>query len=344
MGRKIAIIAFNLGGPDSLDTVEPFLFNLFSDPAIIRLPNPFRFILARLISKRRAPEAKHIYSQIGNRSPIVPLSQAQMAALETKLNTKSNDQFRTFIVMRYWHPMADEVAREVKEFGPDEVVLLPLYPQFSTTTTASSFKDWERAAHKAGLTMPHHRICCYPDNADFVEAYVQLALPIMQRALAENPNTSLFLSAHGLPEKVVKAGDPYPLQVEAGAQAIIKGLEEKLGQSIIAKVTYQSRVGPLKWIGPATDDMIIEAGREGRSVVILPIAFVSEHSETLVELDLEYAALAKESGVPYYHRVPTVDCHQSFIKALSDLVGKARAGTCTRFCGNGVTCLFNPSH
>ena len=318
MKKKIAIVLFNLGGPDRPEAVEPFLFNLFNDPAIIRLPNPLRWLIAKIVSKRRAPVAREIYAELGGGSPILPLTEDQGRALEAAL-ADGESEFRSFIAMRYWHPFADEAAAAVRTWGADEVVLLPLYPQYSTTTTESSLRDWERAAAKAGLAVPARPICCYPAEAGFVAGYASLLKEAVAKA-GGHGEWRVLLSAHGLPKKVIDQGDPYQSQVEQSCRAIV----EATGiQGLDWRTTYQSRVGPLEWIGPATDDEIKKAGAEGKSLIVLPVAFVSEHSETLVELDKEYGDLAKESGVPAYIRVPALGTEPQFIQGLARLVREA---------------------
>ncbi len=316
---RIAIALFNLGGPDGPDAVEPFLFNLFSDPAIIRVPGFLRGFLARVISRRRAPKARGIYARIGGGSPLLANTEAQARALEARLADLG--EVRAFPVMRYWHPMTPQAVREIRDFAPDRIVLLPLYPQFSTTTTASSLAAWQEEAARAGLSAPVRTLCCYPVQDGFVEAMAALVDEGIATARAAGRPRILF-SAHGLPEKVVKSGDPYQVQVEATAAATMA----RLGDSDVDHVVcYQSRVGPLKWIGPSTEDEIARAGRDGVPVVLAPLAFVSEHSETLVELDIEYAELAHEAGVPAYVRVPTVSTHPAFIGGLAALARAALA-------------------
>ena len=315
---KLAIVLFNLGGPDSPEAVEPFLKNLFSDPAIISLPWVIRAPLARFIAKRRGPYARNIYAHIGGRSPILDETQKQARSLEEAL-TAPEVEAKAFIAMRCWHPFSDGAALAVKKFAPDHIVMLPLYPQFSTTTTASSFKDWERAAAKAGLRQPTTRICCYPDNAGFIAAAAAAIRNVWQDP-KPGLRYRLLLSAHGLPKKVVAGGDPYQWQVEQTARALV----DSLGiEGLDYRVCYQSRVGPLKWLEPASDAEIIRAGQEGLGVIVAPIAFVSEHSETLVELDIEYAKLAREAGVPDYRRAATVGAHPLFIAGLANLAGHA---------------------
>ncbi len=319
---RLAIVLFNLGGPDSPEAVEPFLRNLFSDPAIIQLPGIVRLPLAKLIARRRAPVARKIYDHIGGRSPILEETQKQARALEQVLSADGVDA-KAFVAMRCWHPFSDGAAQAVKKFGADRVVLLPLYPQFSTTTSASSLKDWDRAAKKAGLNIPTSRICCYPDNPGFIAAAAGRIRSVMERR-KEGLSYRLLLSAHGLPKRVVEKGDPYQWQVERTAGALVDalGIDDW-------KVCYQSRVGPLKWLEPSTENEIRRAGMEGKGLIVAPIAFVSEHSETLVELDIEYGKLAREAGVPDYRRAGTVGADPAFVDGLAGLVRKAAAGAGT---------------
>ena len=324
-GRKVAVVLFNLGGPDRPEAVQPFLFNLFNDPAIIGLPALLRWPLAKLISARRAPVAREIYDKLGGGSPLLPNTKRQADVLGAALaGSDAETDWRVFIAMRYWTPRSDETAAEVAAFGPDKVVLLPLYPQYSTTTVASSAADWRRAAAVAGLRAETHTICCYPEEAGFVEAVAARTAEGL-RALASHERVRVLFSAHGLPRKVVDGGDPYQWQVERSAAAVTRRLAEldPGWRDLDQVVCYQSRVGPLEWIGPSTDDEVARAGREGVAVVVVPIAFVSEHSETLVELDIEYAELAETEGVPAYHRVPTVDDQKAFIAGLAGLARQA---------------------
>ena len=315
---KLAVVLFNLGGPDSLEAVEPFLRNLFGDPAILSVPGIIRWPLARFLAARRAPVAREIYAKLGGSSPIVAQTQAQARALD-KVLAERGIEAKCFIAMRCWHPFSDGAAAAVKAWGADRIVLLPLYPQFSTTTSASSFADWDRAAKKAQLNVPSSSLCCYPDENGFIAAEVALIQETL-KGRKVGVDYRLLLSAHGLPKRTIAKGDPYQWQVERTAAAIVGALGiENLDWS----VCYQSRVGPLEWIRPATDAEIRRAGADGKGVIVAPIAFVSEHSETLVELDIEYAHLAKAAGVPDYLRVPAVGSHPSFIAALADLVMRA---------------------
>ncbi|MBT7287636.1 MAG: ferrochelatase [Rhodospirillaceae bacterium] len=319
---RIAIVLFNLGGPDNLDAVKPFLRNLFSDPAIIAAPAPIRWFLARLISSRRAKHARAIYQKIGGSSPIRLETEKQARALEVALSDLG--EVKAFPCMRYWHPFSDLVARAVKEFAPDQIVLLPLYPQFSTSTSQSSIDEWRRAAKSDGLIADQRTICCYPINPGFIAAKVDLIAPLLEEAQGKGP-TRLLLSAHGLPKKIIDRGDPYQWQVEQTCAVIADGLALKGFTGLDWQVCYQSRVGPLEWIGPATEDEITRAGQDGVAVVLAPVAFVSEHSETLVELDIDYRLLANSVGVDHYARVPTVGTKVEFITGLADLTRTALA-------------------
>jgi protoporphyrin/coproporphyrin ferrochelatase len=328
---RLAVVLFNLGGPDCRDAVEPFLRNLFSDPAIITLPALLRRPLARFVAARRAPIAREIYAKIGGRSPILEETQAQAQALEQSL-ARQGVEARAFIAMRCWKPFSDEAARAVTAWGPDRIILLPLYPQYSTTTTGSSFKDWDDAAKRAGLAAAHARISCYPDEPGFVAAEAALLREALSKRIP-GLEYRLLLSAHGLPKRVIARGDPYQGQVEKSAAAIMAALGD---EGLDWNVCYQSRVGPLAWIGPATDAEIRRAGSEGKALIVAPIAFVSEHSETLVELDIEYAKLAKDAGVPDYIRVPTVSTRPEFIDGLARLVLQvADSHTPARACLDG---------
>jgi len=326
--------------------VEPFLINLFSDPAIIGLPWPLRPLLARLIAGRRATTARGIYAKIGDRSPILPNTQAQAGALVEQL--RDLGEVRVLCCMRYWHPMSAEVVAAVKSFGPDEIVLLPLYPQFSSTTTASSYRSWTRAATAIGLRAPTKLVCCYPTDPGFIAAAAALVRTGMAECEAKSGSRPRVLfSAHGLPKKIVRRGDPYPSQVQQSAHAIAT----ELGLAAADwTVCFQSRVGPLEWIGPYADEEIHRAGRDGVAVVLFPIAFVSEHSETLVELDIDYRRQAEQSGVPSYVRVPTVGTTPAFIEGLAALVRAAVASTAAvrsqtgrRLCAAGDACCVNPA-
>ena len=327
---KKAVILFNLGGPDKLESVEPFLFNLFNDPAIISIPGIFRYPLAKFISKRRAPVAKNIYKEIGNKSPILELTQNQAKKLENILTTKGD--YKCFVVMRCWHPRAEDVIKKVKEYNPDEVTLLPLYPQYSASTSGSSINEWNNLCKKENYKVKTKTICCYPTENNFIESHVRLIKESIKNL--KNKNFKLLFSAHGLPENKIKKGDPYQWQIEQTVDGIVSKL---LDENLDYIISYQSRVGPLKWIGPSTDEVIIKYSKEKKGIVIVPVAFVSEHSETLVELDIEYRKLAEKNGCDFYKRVPALGIEENFIKGLTELVLQNEKK------GNFVSSLMCPS-
>lgn len=336
MAKKLAVVLFNLGGPDGPRAVRPFLFNLFRDPAIIGLPAIARYPIAALIATTREKMAKANYAIMGGGSPLLPETQKQARALEAELaKVLPGVEARCFIAMRYWNPLTGETAKAVKAFAPDEVVLLPLYPQYSMTTTGSSLKAWNETYSGSGV---QKTVCCYPDEAGLVDAHARLIRETWEKA-GSPANIRLLFSAHGLPEKVILAGDPYQKQIEATAAAVAARLPAGLDWT----VCYQSRVGPMKWIGPSTDDEIRRAGADGKGVIVTPIAFVSEHVETLVELDHEYAELAKEQGVAPYIRVPALGDAPEFITGLGRLVLQALTGeptptdTCAWDCIEGAS-------
>ncbi len=328
--NKIAVVLFNLGGPDGPEAIKPFLLNLFRDPAILRVPPFVRPFLARYIARARVKPATEIYALMGGKSPLLDLTNAQARALEAELPEL---EVKCFVAMRYWHPFASETVRQVRDWNPDEIVLLPLYPQFSTTTTGSSLSDWREAAAMAGLAKPVVSLCCYHNDAGFVAAMTGLVRRSYEAARAEiSPEISLriLFSAHGLPEVIIKRGDPYQAQIESTVAAIVARLG--IAQLDYA-ICYQSRATPQVWIGPSTDAEVERAGHDKKALLVVPVAFVSDHSETLVELDMEYRELAHKSGVPAYFRTPAANSDPGFIEALAGLVRAARAhgpGLCAR--------------
>ncbi|MBL8547227.1 MAG: ferrochelatase [Hyphomonadaceae bacterium] len=312
--RRVAIILFNLGGPDRQESVRPFLFNLFNDKAIIGAPQPFRFLIAQLISRTREKLAKANYALMGGGSPILPETRKQADALEQVISQRiTNVTFKCFPAMRYWHPYTKDVAKAAAMWGATDVILLPLYPQFSSTTTASSLEAWRKASE-----LPAATVCCYPAGAKFAQAHADAILQTWRNAGSPTRPRLLF-SAHGLPQQVVDRGDPYQWQVERSAAAI-RGF---LPADWDMRICYQSRVGPLKWIGPSTEEEIHRAAKDGAGIIVSPIAFVSEHVETLVELDLEYGQLAKRLQLSFYLRTPALGPDPRFIDALADLVERA---------------------
>lgn len=318
MSEKVAVVLFNIGGPSGAHTIAPYLFNFFRDPNIIRLPNPFRWMLAKWISRTRSKgPAQKSYAYLGGISPLLANTQAQAAALEKNL-CDGGMTARVFVSMRYWHPMSEKTAQDVAAWQPDKIVLLPLYPQYSTTTSFSSLQDWKCVAAKAGLFAPSFEVCCYSEREGFIKA----SSALVAEALAKAPaNTRVLFSAHGLPENIIKAGDPYQYQCEKTAAAIARALNLKDWQ-----LCYQSRVGRLKWISPSTEEALAEAVKDKVGVLIYPLAFVSEHVETLVEIDIEYREKAQELGIPYFARVPTASIHPDFIATLAEAAKEALQG------------------
>lgn len=318
MTQRLAVVLMNLGGPDSLDAVRPFLKNLFSDPEIINLPWPLRPLIAEIISRRRNQSAQKIYQKLGGGSPLLQNTKAQQGELCKLLQEQLPGQtVEVFIAMRYWHPLTAQTVSDVKKFRPTEVVLLPLYPQFSITTTGSSFAEWYAEAAQQGLKVSTREVRSYPQNSDFIESHVDLLLPWIEKAAAFGSPRILF-SAHGLPQKVINKGDPYENHVHQTVGEILK----KIPSGVESVVCYQSKVGPLKWLEPSIEQELRRAGQDRVPVIVVPVAFVSEHSETLVELDEDYRNLAEELKIPFYGRVPTLSDHPAYMRALAGLVIK----------------------
>lgn len=322
---RIAIVLFNLGGPDRKEAIRPFRVNLFSDPAIVRAPGFVRFWLARRIASAAQAKAEEGYALMGDRSPLLDLTRRQADALEAGLPGA-----KCFVAMRYWHPFAREVARQVKAWRPDRILLLPLYPQFSTTTTGSSLADWHEAAARAGLIAPTTTLCCWPDDAAYAAAIAALVEKTLGQVRADHPGAKIriLFSAHGLPESIVAAGDPYQDQVERSVAAVMVALEPKLagpGETVDHVVCFQSRATPQRWIEPSTEQALERAAADRAVAVVVPIAFVSEHIETLVELDVDYRKVADALNLPGYYRVPAPNDDAAFIAALAGLARRALA-------------------
>ncbi len=320
---RIAVVLFNLGGPDCPEAIKPFLLNLFRDPAILRVPPFVRPILARVIARARVAPATENYAILGGKSPLLELTQDQAAALDAEL-ASTGLQAKCFIAMRYWHPFSDEAAEAVRAWNPDEVVLLPLYPQFSTTTTGSSLIAWRQAAVAAGLARRVTTLCCWFADAGYIAATAAIVRRALDeaRASSQGVRVRVLFSAHGLPEVIVQKGDPYQYQVETTVAGVVAALGEP---DLDHLVCYQSRATPQKWLDPSTEAVLEIAAHDKVAVLVVPIAFVSEHSETLVELDVEYRELAHRLGVPGYYRAPAQNSDAGFITALAGLVAATRA-------------------
>ena len=313
---RTAVVLLNLGGPDSLDTVEPFINNLFNDPDIIDLPFGRR-ILAKIISTQRSKKVRGYYELIGGKSPITEITYQQASALERELC--SNGDFKTFIAMRYWHPFTHEALEELSREGIKNVVLLPLYPHFSKTTTGSSFNEWERCVKRMGLSglsvtkVPH-----FYDHSGYVGALVGGIQKALEQ-FSSREGVHLIFSAHGVPQKVIDRGDPYQAQIEATVKAVVDGL----GSSYPHHLFYQSRVTPEKWLGPPTEETVVELADRGvKRMLVVPISFVSDHSETLYEIDILIKGKAEEHGVVEFVMMPGLNDSPAFIHALGDIVLK----------------------
>jgi ferrochelatase len=306
---KTAVFLMNLGGPRSLDEVKPYLRDLFGDPLVISAPfGPFRPLFARLISHLRAPSSAEKYQLIGGRSPLVEGTEAQARALQAALGT----DFTVHLAMRCGHPSTGEGIRDALAAGAEQAISLPLYPQFANATTTSSLREMRRLWPRE---KPLFEICSYPDHPRYLEASAATLRDAIAQVKPENRDRLLVVfSAHGLPMSHVKKGDPYPREVEASA----RGTAERAGVKEF-QVTYQSRVGPARWLGPDTSQWLEENAR-GRAVVTHPIAFVSEHLETLYDMDILAADAARKGGAIEYHRAAAVGVHPEFTGALADLV------------------------
>jgi ferrochelatase len=337
---KTAIVLFNLGGPDAPESVRKFRLNLFNDPAILRTPFFIRFWLSRLIAASGLKASEKSYGLIGGKSPLLEITQRQAIALQDRL---TDIGAKCFIAMRYWHPFAAETIAELQAFAPDQILLLPLYPQFSTTTTGSSVTNWHEAAAKAGLAVPTTTLCCYYADPAYTKSIADLVRTAIAEARAKMPagaRLRLLFSAHSLPESIIKKGDPYQSQIEATTAAVLAQLADPGLDHLIC---YQSRATPVAWLTPSTIDAITEAAAEKIAVLLIPIAFVSDHIETLVELDIEYAELAHHLGVPFFFRAAVPNADAGFIDALAALAQTALAqGPGLQSFNTGRAC--NPSH
>ena len=312
--NKTAVVIYNLGGPNSKNEIEFFLFNLFSDKNIINLPNPFRYILAKLISKLRKKEATNGYNKIGGKSPLFANTIKQREALQEKLD---KDQYEVFISMNFCHPLPQETMKQIVEYNPTDIILIPLFPQFSTTTTASFLDKWNVAFNNSGLNCPQKITCCYYSQKEFISSATKIFLNAYHKALVKNGKPYVIFVAHGLPAKIIKSGDPYQWQVQSTTRLIVEAADIHNLDYVLA---YQSRVGPVSWIKPYADEVIIEASKKNKNILVVPVSFVSEHVETLVELDIEYKELAMENGAKAYHRTRTVSEDDKFIEGLKNIV------------------------
>ena len=327
---RTGVLLLNLGGPDRIEDVRPFLYNLFSDPEIIRLPFPWmQKPLAWLISTLRAGKSQENYQQIGGGSPLRQITDEQAQALEKSLQDKGQDA-RVYVGMRYWHPFTEEAIAKIEKDGVDRLVILPLYPQFSISTSGSSFrvleKLWEKeqSLKKIDYTV----IPSWYERPGYLQAMAELIAQELDK-LPEPDRAHIFFSAHGVPVSYVEeAGDPYQREIEECTRLIMQTLNRP-NQHTLA---YQSRVGPVEWLQPYTEDAIEELAERGiEELVVVPISFVSEHIETLQEIDMEYREIAEEAGIENFYRVPALNTHYGFIEDLADMTIQALEDKPTKF-------------
>ena len=311
--RKVLVL-LNFGGPQSLDEVEGFLKNLFTDPYIFRYPSWFRHLLAWYLTRKRLEEVKENYKFMGGKSPLVDSTKAQCDALSTMFQ----GSYDVYCAMRYSSPSIPEVINKLKETKPQEVLLLPLYPHFSMTTTYSSFRAWEEEARRQGFSYPTQRVCCYPRNRGYINAHSD-QIQKTYASIQDKSNVRLLFSAHGIPMQFVRQGDPYVSHIKLSCAEILKSLKNKKVVFQESVLCFQSRVGPMKWTTPYLEDELKRAAKDKKDVLVVPISFVGEHSETLAELDRDYRKMAEDMGIKFY-RVPALECHPSFIEGLSELV------------------------
>ncbi|HEY9697107.1 MAG TPA: ferrochelatase [Trichocoleus sp.] len=318
MGR-IGVLLLNLGGPDQLEDVRPFLFNLFADPEIIRIPFPWlQKPLAWLISTSRARKSQENYKTIGGGSPLRRITEEQAVALQDALKQKGQDA-QVYIGMRYWNPFTEEAVARIKRDNIEQLVILPLYPQFSISTSGSSFRLLEKLWQEDPSLdrIDYTVIPSWYKRPGYLQAMAQLIAQQLEQS--PNPdNVHIFFSAHGVPVSYVEeAGDPYQQEIEECTELIMRTLNRPNAYTL----AYQSRVGPVEWLKPYTEEAIEELAEKGvENLLVVPVSFVSEHIETLQEIDIEYREIAEEAGIPHFQRVPALNTHPVFIEDLADLV------------------------
>ncbi len=314
MSEKIAVVLLNLGGPDSLEAVQPFLENLFSDPDIFKIPL-IQKPLARLIAKRRSPKVIEEYKLIGGKSPIGYWTELQRKLLEEKLNM-NDKMFRVFIAMRYWRPFTSDVISQIKKEKFNKIILLPLYPQYSISTTGSSFNEWSRnfKGTEEVIYIEH-----YYKNEKYIRAINENINQSLQNFNVNKSEIYFLFSAHGIPVSYIKKGDPYQKQIEETVELVMSFRNNSNPFSL----AYQSKVGPMKWLEPSTELEIERLIKEGiKNILIIPIAFVSDHIETLYELDIEYRKVAENLGVENYVVMKGLNDSPLFIEALKEEIWK----------------------
>jgi ferrochelatase len=311
-----AVVLFNLGAPDSLAAVEPFLRNLFSDPAILRVPGLVRPWLARLIARRRAPVAREIYARLGGGSPLLAETQKQAQALQASLDAAPEGPFRVFVAMRYWHPFTAEAVTRVRDAGCDELILLPLYPEYSSTTTGSSLNEWERRCRDVAYNPRSTVIRDYHRSPEYLDSLAGRIKSTFDR-FGSPKGVHLIFSAHSVPMSVIQKGDPYQAHIEETVKLVM----QRGGWANPYSLCYQSKVGNQKWLQPSLHETIERLGSEGtEKVLVVPVAFVSDHVETLAEIDIEAREEAAEHGIGQFEMMPGLNDDPSFIRALATLV------------------------
>ena len=326
---RVGVLLLNLGGPERIQDVGPFLYNLFADPEIIRLPNPaLQKPLAWLISTLRSSKSQEAYRSIGGGSPLRRITEQQARELQSELRQRGIEA-TSYVAMRYWHPFTESAVADIKADGIDEVVVLPLYPHFSISTSGSSFRELQRLRllDPDFQKLPLRCIRSWFDHPGYVRSMAELIAEEI-RASDVPEEAHVFFSAHGVPKSYVEeAGDPYQQQIEACTALIMEELKSILGTSNPHTLAYQSRVGPVEWLRPYTEEALEALGEaKTRDLVVVPISFVSEHIETLEEIDIEYRELATESGVVNFRRVRALDTYPPFIKGLADMVSASLDG------------------
>ncbi|MEO0853566.1 MAG: ferrochelatase [Cyanobacteria bacterium J06648_11] len=316
---KTGILLLNLGGPETQEDVKPFLYNLFADPEIIRLPIPWlQKPLANFIATMRSEKSKRNYAEIGGGSPLRRITEEQADALQANLSDRGLD-VPIYIAMRYWHPFTEDVVQQLKSDDIERVVVLPLYPQYSITTSGSSFKLldelWDNDPQLAKIERV--TISSWYDQPDYINAMATILATELDK-LDKPDDAYVLFSAHGVPESYVQvAGDPYQQEVEGCVRLIWQQLDRPNKYSL----SYQSRVGPVKWLQPYTETALVELGEQGtENLLVVPISFISDHIETLQEIDIEYREVAEEAGVKHFQRVPTLNTDPNFINALAKMV------------------------
>ncbi len=322
--KRVGVVLFQLGGPDSLDAVEPFLYNLFSDPDIIDFPlaRIARQPLARLVAANRAKKVRSHYAEIGGRSPIRELTLRQAESLQAELRPEIDAS--VVVAMRYWHPLTEEAIRQLQRERVEEVVLLPLYPQYSSTTTGSSLHEWRRRAAALGLNgTPAHIVREFYEHPGYVEALAGQIDRTLQR-FGPGKTVHLVFSAHNVPAAVIEAGDPYCAQIESTMKLVMR----RGGWAGPSHLCYQSKVGGARWLEPSLDKTIEElAARGAENLLVVPIAFVSDHVETLGEIDIDARKKASRCGIQQFEMMPGLNYSPRFIRALADLVRATLAGS-----------------